>query len=484
MRRYLSVWLPRWPTDRLRRRNSPTTGPFALTEAIGSSFRLTAVNLMAHKCGLKPGIPLADAMAQVPKLVTAPADTLGDAAALERLADWCIRWSPTVQVDGLDGLIMDITGVPHLFGGESTMLDQMLASFRRMKVAVRLGIAPSPAAAWAWARYGAGGALPEDRLAAFENLKDLPVAALRIDADIVDAMNGLGLKTIGSIANLPRAPLAKRFGQELLARIDMLMARQPEPITPRVPQAPWRSRANLVEPVSTRDAIDTVLANLLEALCKLLADEHLGARQLALTAFRVDGDIQTIRVGTSFPSRSPKHLKRLFRDPLDSIAPGFGIESFTLEALAADPFSADQASLEATQQDDSRFAELIDRLQGRLGARNVFRFEPLGKHTPENAFAKLSPMARSNREMPEYDPRPTRLMSPQPIEMEATSDAFTWHRIRRRIAMTAGPERLHGEWKNGGMDIAGRDYFQVEDEVGRRYWIFRDAKGWFMHGLF
>lgn len=468
----------------MRRRNSPTTGPFALTQATGGTYRLTAVNFMANKLGLKAGMPLADAMAQVPKLVTAPADPAGDQAALERLADWCCRWSPTVQVDGLDGIILDVTGVPHLFGGEGGMLDQMRASFRRMQVVARLGIAPSPAAAWAWARWGAGGALLDDRTAAFENLKDLPVAALRIEANIVDALNGLGLKTIGSIANLPRAPLAKRFGQDLLSRLDMLMAREPEPITPRTPQAPWRSRTHLVEPVSTRDAIDTVLDHLLDALCKLLADEHLGARQLALTAFRVDGDIQTIRVGTSYPSRSPNHLKRLFRDPLDSIAPGFGIESFTLEALTADPFTADQASLEATQQDDSRFAELIDRLQGRLGARNVFRYEPLGKHTPENAFARLPPMARSNREMPECDPRPTRLMQPEPIEMETAGEAFTWRRIRRRIAMTAGPERLHGEWKNGGMDIAARDYYQVEDEVGRRYWVFRSNAGWFMHGIF
>ncbi|WP_341910967.1 DNA polymerase Y family protein [Ferrovibrio terrae] len=469
----------------MRRRNSPTTGPFALTQATAGTFRLSAVNLMAIQLGLKAGMPLADAMAQIPRLVTAPADPLGDQAALERLADWCCRWSPTVQVDGADGIVMDVYGVTHLFGGEDAMLQQMRASFRRMQVTTRIAFAASPAAAWAWSRYGAGGSLPEDRTAAFESLKDLPVAALRIDHDIVDALNGLGLKTIGSIANMARGPLAKRFGQGLLARIDMLMARQPEPITPRVPQAPWRSRANLVEPVSTRDAIDTVLDYLLDALCKLLADEHLGARQLALTAFRVDGDIQTIRVGTSYPSRSPKHLKRLFRDPLDSIAPGFGIESFTLEALTADPFSADQASLEATQQDDSRFAELIDRLQGRLGARNVFRFEPLGRHTPENAFARLPPMARSNREMPDYDPRPTRLISPEPVEMETTGDAFTWRRIRRRIAMTAGPERLHGEWKNGGMDIAGRDYFQVEDEVGRRYWLFRSSAGdWFMHGIF
>lgn len=426
---------------------------------------------------------LADAMALVPALVTAPADRQGDQAALERLADWCCRWSPTVAVDGADGIIMDVTGVPHLFGGEDEMQSQMFAAFRRMQVTTRIAMADSPAAAWAWSHYGSGGSLP-DRMSAFEKLKDLPVAGLRITPDTAETLTSLGLKTIGSIANLPRAPLAKRFGLDVLNRLDMLMAREPEPISPRQPQAPWRSRAHLVEPVSTREAIDTVLTHLLDALCKLLADEHLGARQLVLTAFRVDGDVQTIRVGTSYPNRNPKHLARLFRDPLDAIMPGFGIESFTLEAMSADPFSAEQANLEATQQGDSRFSQLIDRLQGRLGARNVYRFEPLNRHTPESSFARLSPMARSNQEMPQTDPRPTRLMQPEAIEMETNGEAFTWRRIRRRIAKTAGPERLHGEWRGGGMDIAARDYFQIEDEIGRRYWIFRDRSGWHMHGIF
>ena len=438
---------------------------------------------MAFKMRLTVGMTLADAMALVPALVTAPADTQGDQAALERLTDWCCRWSPTVAVDGVEGIIMDITGVPHLFGGEYSMQDQMRAAFRRMQVTARIAVADSPAAAWAWARFGAGGSLP-DRATAMQYLKDLPVAALRIEPHIAETLTALGLKTVDTIANLPRAPLAKRFGLNLLNRLDMLVAREPEPISPRQPQAPWRSRANLVEPVSTREAIDTVLTHLLEALCKLLADEHLGARQLALTAFRVDGDVQTIRIGTSYPNRDPKHLARLFRDPLDAIMPGFGIESFMLEAMSADPFSAEQASLETTQQGDSRYSQLIDRLQGRLEARNVYRFEPLNRHTPENAFTRLSPMARSAQEMPQTDPRPARLMQPEQIEMEANGEAFTWRRIRRRIAMTAGPERLHGEWRNGGMDIAARDYFQIEDEVGRRYWIFRDRGGWHMHGIF
>jgi protein ImuB len=467
----------------LKRRNSPVIGPFALVETVAHVTRLSAVNMVASRMKLVAGMTLADAMSMVPALITAKADPQGDQAALERLADWCCRYSPWVALDGSDGIIMEVTGVPHLFGGEEGMLTQMQAAFRRMQIGLRLAIAESPAAAWAWARYGTCGPLP-DRPASFDLLASLPVAALRIERDTADVLTSLGLKTIGDIANLQRAPLVKRFGRQLLDRLDRLLARQDEPISPRQYPAPWRSRANLPEPISTREAIDLLLIQLLEALCSLLEKEHLGARRLALHAYRVDGDVQTLNVGTSYPSRNPKHLARLFRDPLDGIMPGFGFETFILEAISADPFSAEQADLEAGSQRGSSFAQLIDRLQSRLGARSVFRYEPVERHAPENSAIRVPSLAESNGEMPRSRPRPVRLMQPESIELETTGEAFTWRRIRRRIAKAIGPERIQGEWIDEGMNIIARDYYQIEDEVGRRYWIYRTEGTWYLHGLF
>ncbi|MFC3678440.1 Y-family DNA polymerase [Ferrovibrio xuzhouensis] len=485
MRRFLSVWLPRWPTDRLKKRlsNQPL-GPLALIQTTANTARLFAVNTMAARMCLAPDMTLADAMALVPALGTAPADPQGDLAALERLADWCGRYSPWVATDGADGLILDITGVPHLFGGEDAMLDKVRQGFRQMQVIARCAMADSPAAAWAWAHHDGGGVLPS-RPDCLEPLKQLPVAALRIDTRLADSLNTLGLKTVGAIANLPRAPLVKRFGPQLLDRLDCLLIRREEPISPRQQPAPWRSRAHLAEPISTREAIEQMLDQLLETLCPLLEQEHLGARQLALHAYRVDGDVQTIRIGTSAPSRNPKHLARLFRNPLDGIMPGFGFETFVLEAAAADPFSAEQANLEGTHQSGSGFAQLVDRLQARLGDRAVFRYEPVQRRTPEASVVRLTPTARSREEMPDLEPRPQRLMAqPESIEMDSTGEAFTWRRIRRRIALLDGPERIRGEWAPDGMDVVSRDYFRIEDEVGRRYWVYRSQEGWFMQGMF
>src|SRR3546814_11712003 len=80
-----------------------------------------------------------------------------------------------------------------------------------MQVIARCAMADSPAAAWAWARHGGGGVLAS-RPDCLEPLGQLPVAALRIDASLADSLNTLGLKTVGAIANLPRAPLPQRLG--------------------------------------------------------------------------------------------------------------------------------------------------------------------------------------------------------------------------------------------------------------------------------
>jgi len=485
MRRYLSVWLPRWPTDRLKaRQRSPATGPFALVATAANTARISAANLVAQKMGVTTGMTLADAMALVPTLITAPADPDGDMAALQRLADWCGRYSPWVAVDGEDGLILDVNGVPHLFGGEMAMLDQMAQAFRRLQLGHRMAIADTPAAAWAWARHGEGGPLP-GRPAALDFLHPLPVKALRIPEQIAETLHGLGLKTIGDLANRPRAPLVQRFGPHLIERLDRLAGRQDEPISPRRQPSPWRSHASLPEPVITREAIDAVLGQLLAALCLLLEREQRGARQLALHAYRVDGDVQSLQIGTSYPSRKPQHLARLFRQPLDGLMPGFGFEAFILEAVRADPFSAEQTGLDACDETGvSNQAQFIDRLQARLGAGNVFRFEPLSRHTPEESVARLPPMARSSNPMPELEPRPLRLIQPEGIEMAEDRTAFTWRRLRRGIAQAIGPERIRGEWMHDGMAPTHRDYFQVEDVVGRRYWLYRSAQKWFVHGFF
>jgi len=109
-----------------------------------------AVTDAAAGGGARPGMRLTDARALDPELLAEPADPAGDAALLKRLGRWAGRWSPLVEVDGEDGLRLDVSGVAHLFGGEQDLVADIERSFARLSLTARIAIAPTTAAAWRW----------------------------------------------------------------------------------------------------------------------------------------------------------------------------------------------------------------------------------------------------------------------------------------------------------------------------------------------
>ena len=159
MRRVISLWLPRFSTERIGRSrgSSPSAlKPLATVAADRGQLIVAAVSPAAECRGVAPGQTLADARAAIPGLEIADHDEAADLHLLARLAYWCARFSPLVALDG-DGLLLDITGVPHLFGGEEAMLENLTGRIRRFGFTVRAGLADTPGAAWACARYGRDG---------------------------------------------------------------------------------------------------------------------------------------------------------------------------------------------------------------------------------------------------------------------------------------------------------------------------------------
>ena len=248
--------------------------------------------------------------------------------------------------------------------------------------------------------------------------------------------------------------------------------------------------ADLPEPVCTREAIDHVLRRLLDALCQLLQREQRGARRLMLHAYRVDGIVQSIGIGTSLANRNPVHLFRLYRDRLDGIDPGFGIETMLLEASDCEMLTGAQTVLPQAKGDrPAAIAQIVDRLQARLGHGAVFRQQPVESHWPERSLRRAPPFARWHVTSSPASPRPVSLLPrPEPVEIETNAagwpSAFRWHRVLRRLSRLEGPERLAPEWWRDGLVVTHRDYFRAEDAQGRRYWLFREQSAWFLHGLF
>lgn len=465
---------------------------------------IIATDPAAEALGIRPGQAVADARALYPQLLTREADPARDRQALERLADWCGRFTPWIGVDtavgpGEAGLFLDVTGCAHLRGGEAGLLADLERHLARFGLAARLALAEAPGAAWAWSRFRPAGApailAPGEAAAA---LGPLPVEALRIPAATAETLRRLGLRRIGDLAALPRAALAARFGADLLRQLDRAFGHADEPIAPRRPPTSYSVRRDFAEPLMVPEALGAVLARLLPPLCRRLERDGRGARRLVYTLYRIDGSSAAAAIGTSRAARDPAHLARLFQPRLETLDPDPGVETLVLEAPETAPFTADQNALaeKSARADRASLSGLVDRLANRLGADRVGYLVPQALHLPERQSRFVpalagAPVADWSQWPATGAPLPLRLFPiPEPVEIETPGEgaevppaAFRWRGRVHRVAAARGPDRRLGAWWRG--EHAARDYWAIEDESGRRLWLCREiATGrWCVHGV-
>lgn len=523
MKRFLSVFLPHWPIERRHGRMALTTAdgqrlhenePLVLITTSETGQHITALNAAALHMGFRPGMALADARAIHPALQVAHADLAGDTRALIRLALWCQCYSPFTRPDLPDGISLDITGCAHLFGGEKKMMESIAARLNSFGLSARLAIAPTIGAAWGLARHAPNRIHISHLQELHADLAPLPIAALHLPSETRQALEKLGLKRIGDLIGKPRAPLAARFGPQLLRRLDIALGQEKTSFTPLSPPVSYISECRFVEPIITRTAIEIAVDRLTGDLAVMLGKAGKGARRVELRLFRIDGWFETLRLATSTATRDPRHLCHLLCERLDRIEQrmGFGFEAARLSALLVEDKPAQQEDMDGpmhrTEQDE--IAPLLDRLINRFGSDRVTRPLPYPSHIPERAFRFVSVLEKA--EIPDWPAharivqdgadfaRPLLLLAlPEPITAIAEAPdsppaRFEWRREPHRVTRAEGPERIAPEWwrAHEGTSRTTRDYYRVEDEAGRRFWLFRDglydragdAPRWFIHGIF
>lgn len=510
MRRRLALWFPFLPTDRARRTSSDEqaeAAPFALAEKAGGALRLFAIDAASAALGLAPGLTLADARARVPHLAVAPADPAADVALLARIGAYCDRFTPWVALDPPDGLILDISGCAHLFGGEAALRAHVCAALQAHGVQVRAAIADNGDLACALARFS-DVAITEP---AQEELlaRALPIAALRASPAIKTALSRAGLKTVGAVADRGAQALTARFGAAFADHVRALLGEGETPRTPLRAPPVFRIDRAFAEPLAHMDAIMAALEDLIGALAGLLERQGQGGRDFEASFFRADGAVRRITAQTAQPVRDPSAILRLFRERLDVLAdpidPGFGFDSMRLAALQTEPLRAAQVDLDGHETGRADVGELVDRLTARFGRTRVLRCAPRSAHDPVRAVRFMpalafdAPDARSVWPTPQAGEPPLRPLQlfepPQPIEALAEAPdgpplRFRWRRLAYDVVRSEGPERLEPEWWRAP-DAGVRDYYRIEDAEGRRFWVFREghygaspAPRWFVHGLF
>ncbi|MDE8651023.1 DUF6504 family protein [Novosphingobium album (ex Liu et al. 2023)] len=512
-RRVLAIWCARLAIDRWRLGEGLAPGegadaaPLALIAETAHGPRIAAANAPGRAAGAAPGMMLADARTLCPTLAVAPADPAGDLAFLERLAIWAQRWGPGSALDPPDGLIVDISGVAHLFGGERALLADARAAFARRRLTVRLAVAPTAGAAWALAHHGPDDAILRPRDDPAARLADLPVAALRLDDATITVLRRLGLKRLGDLHGVARAALVRRFRDRRspaanpLIRMDQLLGRVPEPLLPVIAVEPPLVQRRLLEPIRHRDLLDRVVADLAGDMARRLESRALGARRLELGLWRVDGEVIVRVLELAAPSREAGHIAGLFGRKLDDVDAGFGIELVRLRAPWTEPFALAQGDFEAAAETHgTSLAACIDRLTVRLGAGAVRRPVPRASHLPERAQGWQGPLEPEKplQDTFEFHDRPLKLLDRvEPIAViyetpDGLPRRFRWRGQVHEITRAEGPERIAPEWWRERSSTRLRDYYRIEDGAGRRYWIYRlgligdgrgGVPGWFLQGI-
>jgi protein ImuB len=498
---------------------------------------------LSRSLGVRQKMSLALAQALVPSdTYHEEFDPLRDAYALRALAAWCLRFSPIV---GLDfelsqrllspsrhhelaslarqhyGITIDITGTTHINGEPEQFCHKLQAL---LCGTTRIALAPSLGGAWALSRYSSK--TPSIALS-FESLATLsaplPVRALRIDAAMCRALSDIGVYTIGDLNQLQRQSLGQRFGKTLVYRLAQVSGSVSEHVSV-VTQAPaYREHAIFEVPLTNRHAITTALKHLFNKLMAKLSLAHLATSLFKISITDTEGVTIYKALPLASATSNQAHLESIIHPIIESMRFCGEICSLTLEALEVTRTSQSQRSLHGDETKDPTalncaFNELLNSFSVRLGKDRIRKAALTPSHTPERSFKhppliaaqpliKSSPAtsaASSNHEtsLPlnlhsiyssPFD-RPPLIVSPpeQIISIAMLPDKppswIRWRGAKLSIITGLGPERLSLEWWRGDLlQGAGneRDYFTIQDELGRWLWVFRCRKSlsWFVHGI-
>jgi protein ImuB len=494
-RRYVSIWFRYLTTDWFTLHQPQLkTFPFVLRTSEHGRMVITAANALAEQQGITRGMVLADARAMIPSLQVS--DDKPDLAnkLLNRLAEWCIRFTPVVATDPPDGLILDVTGCPHLWGGDIPYLQSILTRLHTRGYHVHAAMADTIGTAWGTARFG--NSIVIERSKHIDALMHLPPQALRLEPEVIERLHKLGLHQVRQFIRMPRTSLRRRFGNHFMMRLAQALGQQDEQLHPIEIPEPYHERLPCLEPIATAPGIAIALQQLLEKLCTRLQQEQKGLRKAIFKCYRVDGKTEQVNIGTHLPSYHIEHLFRLFELKLSTIEPALGIELFILEApVVEDHFPQQEAMWQGVGGlEDVRLAELIDRFANKIGIQAIHRYLPDEHYWPERSFKEATSLQEKPTTVWLDNPRPLQLLRiPERIDVTALIPDYPPMLFRYKgkivnIVKADGPERIEQEWwlQQG----QHRDYYRVEDAAGNRYWIFRlghyDEKvyQWFIHGFF
>jgi protein ImuB len=487
------------------------TVPLALLDA----HRIAHANPAAQALGVKPGLKRATALALAPHLVLGQADPRRDAQALTAVAHAALAFTPSVTLQppeehmaAAQTVLLEVERSLRYFGGFETLLPRLHQALVGLRHRIHCVDAPTALGAALLARIHPQLHCP-DLATLHARLDAAPVWLLGPGREHWEALQGMGLRTLADLRQLPRAAIARRFGETLLGELDRARGDSPDPREAIVLPDRFESRIELFARADTTEQVLQGATVLLARLVAWLAAQHAQVRRFTLhlgheTRARGAVPATALSIALAEPSRDPVHLLVLLRERLARLplsAPAFELQ------LSADEIAHRAAPNQELFPTPGSQAEglvrLVERLQARLGHEQVRRLVLVHDHRPERgspaqavrdgagvsgkpASKSSAPVAAKIDSNPRLAPRPVWMLpEPQPLPERQSRPWFEG----RALQLLSGPERIEAGWWDAG--LTERDYFIAQAADGALLWVYRtrlplsaQVPGWFLQGRF
>lgn len=495
----MSIYFRFLLTDWLTIRQPRLKGlPLVISTVSRGRMVVRTVNEVGIQKGITTGMAIADARARIPGVEIHEAKPDMEHILLRGIARWCIAYTPVAAVDELDGIMLDISGCAHLWGGETPYLIKILSTLYQLGYKVNGAIADTIAAAWAAARFGHERAMIIPPGKQEQTLSSFPVEGLKMDETIITRLRKLKLNRIGMLFSMPRGSLHTRFGPGFIKRLEQIRGTIPESIVPVELPVEYHERLPCLSPIVSAAGIEIAIKELLQKLCKRLYQEQKGIRKASLTCYRVDGHLQKLEIGTVRPTHQETHLFRLFELKIDTIEPGLGLEMFVLDAIHVEELNNKQETLwtPVVGIQSQNIAATFDLLAAKVGSQRIYRFVPNQVYLPEYSFKRTTELTALVGDQWSLKKKLPFLILPVPKPIKVTVPVpdyppinFIFEGKLYEVSTADGPWRVEKPW----WIQAGllQDYYIVEDNQGARYSIFRvghigEVTGhqWFLYGYY
>jgi protein ImuB len=465
-------------------------GPVVVVDLERGARVVCDCDTQAAAAGVLPGMALNSALALLPGLRVVSRDPRRERTLLEAVATVALDFTPRVNLEPPDAVLLEVRGSLQLFGGARSLREALRQRLQARGLEPCIALTPAALASLWFARVEQEVALRRpDALAT--RLAPLPLMATRWPGRALQSLATMGVRTVGECLRLPRDGLARRFEPRMRLDLDRALGQARDPRAAFATAERFVARRDLEPELADTERLQRACEPLLDELCAFLRGRGASITALEWRFLHREAPATRLRLRFAEPVATAERVLGVMREHLARLALCEPVRAVRLRSGPLVEARAESADLFALdRRRGAAVPQLIERLRARLGTAAVHGLRLVPEHRPEKNGDILLFSEKEKGDAPLFEKgvhplsphslRPAWLLAePQPLEGGERP------RYEGPLEIEEGPERIESGWWDG-RDVR-RDYYVARTPAGTRLWIFRERRaqgGWFLHGVF